>query len=116
MGLRLEFPMTDFSRSIDKVSEERGSVERPKIGDKAMFYLQPNVKALGTIMDIRRDEKSVRIARIAVLGWPEMGTVPTGQYHNKVDNVWRACTHPRGFDAAGGCFDCRNDWETDNAV
>lgn len=89
--------------------------ERPKIGDKAMFFMQPDVKALGTIVDIRRNEKFERVAAIAVLGWPHMGYVTTAQYHAKVDSVWRTCTHPRGFDVAGFCFDCRDDWSIDNA-
>jgi hypothetical protein len=79
---------------------------RPKIGEKAMFYLRDDIKALGTIVDIRADERGEMIAYIAVAGWPHMSQVPVRKYFELREGAWRSCSHPRGFNAAGLCFDC----------
>lgn len=83
----------------------------PYIGERAAWWIRPGVVAVGTIVDIR--DVAVKGAEapepaiaIATLGWPKLAWVPLGQYAEIRDGVWRACSHPRGYNAAGVCFDC----------
>lgn len=75
----------------------------PWIGERAAYFLREGVVAVGTIVDIRTvNDPPTSAVFIAVLGWPNLGVVPTDQYQE----IRGACSHSRGFNAAGLCFDC----------
>lgn len=87
---------------------------RPQIGDKCAFTDEHRPYAEGQIIDIRDGA-----AFVAVLGWPHMASVSLDSFVGLDERgLWRStfglmfpragrgCCHPRGYNAAGLCFDC----------
>lgn len=82
----------------------------PHIGEKAAYYGAPTNKGpgpvfVGTIMDIRDDGEGPT-AFLATLAWPHMAQIPLDRFQEMRNGVWRTCSHSRGFDVTGSCFDC----------